>query len=118
MQGATRQRTGGPLDRLLVLSDERIAAELRRIAELDAMERRFRRRQLGAIASAGAAYLAGMGVVGASWHVTDPDRGQILFWLGLLVAIGGPTAIGYWWWLREQSWGVTSELLQTTLCVR
>lgn len=97
------QRTGDPLDRLLVLSDERIAAELRRIVELDALERRFRRRQLGTIASAGVAYLAGIGVVGVGWNVTDPDRAKILFWLGLLVAIGGPTTIGYRWWLREQS---------------
>ena len=90
------------MDRLLTLSEERIAAELRRIVEIDVLESTLRRKQLGAATSAAVTYVAGIGLIGMSWHVTDRDQAEILFSLGFLVAIGGPTTIGYWWWSREQ----------------
>jgi hypothetical protein len=75
---------------LLTLSEARVQGELRRAAALaaDAAAQDRRTRRLVGICITD--YLTGMMMVAVSLHIADADWGPVLFFLGLLGAVGGP----------------------------
>jgi len=90
---------------LLILSDARVAEEIRRAQEGAAAEAnwyRARRRRLGWLAlRAGSTYVAGGLLAWSSFGLTG-DAAQIALWGGLLLSNGLPLAFGYDFWMREQ----------------
>lgn len=90
---------------LLVLSDARIAQEIRHahqvaVAETD-WRRGWRRRAFWLVVKAGATYAAGGFFAWGSFALTG-DAAQIALWGGLLLSNAGPLVLGYVFWMREQ----------------
>ena len=85
----------------LVISAERIAAELRRAQEIEEGDRVWRRRAHRLAAYCGLLYLLGLFVAWTSLHLTG-DMAQIAFWGGML--IGNTSILVYClvMWVREE----------------
>jgi hypothetical protein len=91
--------------RLLTLSEARIQYELRRAAAIaaDAAAHELRIRRLVGICITD--YVSGLVMVAVSLHIADVDWGPVLFYLGLLGAVGGPIwTVLLWHWLDENVW--------------
>jgi hypothetical protein len=75
---------------LLVLSPERIHDELHRAATVAAYVARDHRRTLRLVLLCVSDYLVGLVAIGWSFHLTNADVGLILFYAGMLRALGWP----------------------------
>jgi hypothetical protein len=90
---------------LLVLSPERIHGELDRAATLAAYAAQDHRRTVRLVLLGVSDYLVGLVAIGWSFHLSSADVGLILFYAGLLRALGWPA-----WrlilsrWLEENGW--------------
>src|SRR5207249_8307845 len=87
---------------LLVLSDARIDDELRRAAVVAADVTVYQRRTRRLILTCIGDYLVGLAIIGFSLHMSNGDVAQVVFYLGVLRAIGVPV------WTRSEEH--TSEL--------
>ena len=90
-------------DRLITLSAERIAAELRAVAQAEAAARMAHHQLLLLGAEVVGSYLAGPFLVGVSFHSTDPALARYPFVLGLLVAGIAPIVVGYAGWRSQNA---------------
>ena len=90
---------------LLVLSDARVAQEIRHADQVSAAEavwrRGWRRRVFWLGVKGGATYVAGGLLAWGSFALTG-DTAQIALWGGLLLSNAGPVAFAYAFWMREQ----------------
>ena len=90
---------------LLVLSDARVAEEIRHAQEIAAAEtswyRARRQRAYWLVVRAASTYVAGGLLAWSSFGLTG-DAAQIALWGGLLLNNAGPVAFGYAFWMREQ----------------
>ncbi len=75
---------------LLVLSPDRIHDELHRAATVAAYDAQDRRRTLRLILLCVSDYLVGLTAIGWSFHLTNADMGLMLFYAGVLRALGWP----------------------------
>ncbi len=75
---------------LLVLSPERIQDELHRAARVAALTAGDRGRTARLILLCVSDYIIGLAAIGWSFHVTDADVAQVLFYVGVLRALGWP----------------------------
>ena len=75
---------------LVVLSSERIAGELRRAAAIGDAAAHDRRQIMRLVALCVSDYLIGLVAIGLSAHVTNADLAHVLFYAGVLRAVGWP----------------------------
>ena len=87
--------------RLITLSNERIAAELRAVKQAEAAAREARRQNVLLGVEVASCYLAGLFLMGLAFHSTDPAQGQYLAVLGLVIAAVGPIVLGYMGWRSQ-----------------
>ncbi|OLC85794.1 MAG: hypothetical protein DMD38_05510 [Gemmatimonadetes bacterium] len=93
---------------LLVLSEARIAQEIRQAEEVMVAaaqwRRAWRRRVFFLTLRCAAIYAVGGALAWASLGLTG-DAAQIALWSGLLLSNAGPALFAYAFWMREQgSW--------------
>ncbi|MGH7700473.1 MAG: hypothetical protein ACREMJ_08175 [Gemmatimonadales bacterium] len=85
---------------LLDIPEARRAAEVRR-AEVGGLAHRVSRRRLRILVVVCFGWLlAGIGLLGLSFHLTDDDRAQAALLAALLVGDGGPLftlLLAHWW---------------------
>ena len=86
---------------LIVLSPERIAEELRRVAANEAAERAWRRRVTITFAHASLWWAFGLFLTLASFHAVG-QRAQALMAVGWFVGSLAPVVVLFFGWLREQ----------------
>lgn len=89
------------MDRLLTLSRERIAQELKRRREIDAVERRVRARVRAYVVLALTCYVIGLFLLAASLHVNGQAWELGVFGLGIVIGDITPLAIWYFVSMRE-----------------
>lgn len=77
----------------LCLSPERQAEELRRALNAGGDHRLWRRRVARHVAACVVLFLAGVSLVGLSWHLTDGDQAQAALYAGFLVGWNGPAFV-------------------------
>jgi hypothetical protein len=84
---------------LIVIPEDRKARELQRATDIAEGARRERLRFVLLVALCFAWVLIGFALVGLGLHLTDPDRAQVAFLGGILVAVGAPawTLIIHYW---------------------
>jgi hypothetical protein len=75
---------------LLVLSPERTHDELHRAATVAAYAAQDRRRAQRLVLLCVSDYLVGLAAIGWSFHLTNADVGLMLFYVGVLRALGWP----------------------------
>ncbi len=103
-----RDPLGSQMPALLVLSDARVAEEIRHAEDVVAAEanwyRARRERVCWLMLRAASIYVAGGLLAWSSFALTG-DAAQIALWGGLLLNNAGPLVFGYDFWMREQgSW--------------
>ena len=75
---------------LLVLSDERIQDEVRRAAAAAAYASDHRRTTARLVALCVSDYFIGLAAIGFSFRIVGSDQAQMLFYAGVLRALGWP----------------------------
>ncbi len=75
---------------LLVLSDERIEDEVRRATFIGAGAAHDRRKTARLVALCVSDYLIGLVAIGLSLRIVGSDQAQMLFFFGVLRALGWP----------------------------
>ena len=89
------------MQRLLTLSHERVAAELRELEFANAADRQWQRKLRGLGLRCGAWYFGGLSLIGWSLHTTNYPLAQTLFAAGLWISGLGPIVTALLFWLRE-----------------
>ncbi|KPJ99952.1 MAG: hypothetical protein AMS20_15515 [Gemmatimonas sp. SG8_28] len=87
--------------KLLILSPQRIAAELRELRFATAADRRWHRKLWALGLRCVAWYFAGLVLIGWSMHTSNYPLAQLLFAAGLWIAALGPIVTALVFWLRE-----------------
>ena len=89
--------------RLLTLSPERLAAELRHVEWAAAEERLTRQRTWKTIVVAGAWLGAGYALLAFSLRTADFETGNLAFWAALAVGNFGPMMTGLRHWNQSET---------------
>ena len=89
------------MQRLLTLSRQRIAAELRELDLATTADRRWRRKLRVLGLRCGMWYFGGLYLIGWSLHTINYPLAQTLFAAGLWIAALGPIVTALLFWLRE-----------------
>lgn len=91
------------MSRLLTLSPERIARELRHAAWAEAEEREARRKARIAAGIAAAWLAAAYALMMVSFWVSDPQVGNVAFWAALAAGNFGPVLTGLTYWKQSET---------------
>ncbi len=87
---------------LLTLPEARMQHELERAAAIAAGAAVYRRKTVRLVLVCIGDYVVGVAIMGLSLHITDVNLAQVLFYVGLLRALGGPMwTVLFSLWLEE-----------------